>query len=125
MLAFDTPVAQYLGAIDTEQKLRSLSRHTQKVRPQVQQAAIFLIIVTPCNAKTRLPGQALLTGCAADRGSWEAWKCPLVWRKFLVPAAEVGVENDGHDTRGAPSAVSAVGGGAVAVPAGGVDHGLN
>ena len=34
-----------------EQKFRSLSRHTQKVRPQVQQETVFFIIVTPCNAK--------------------------------------------------------------------------
>ena len=36
--------------------MRSLSRHTQMVRPQVQQVAIFLIIVTPCNASAGTTG---------------------------------------------------------------------
>ena len=45
-------------------------RHTQKVRPQVQQAAIFLIIVTPCNTKPGLPEQALLSRRLIPSSPW-------------------------------------------------------
>ena len=36
----------------TEQKLRSLRRQTCTARPQFQQISVFLILVTPHNAKT-------------------------------------------------------------------------
>ena len=45
-----------------EQKFRSLRRHTRQVRPQVQQATAFLIIVTRCNATPGLPEEPLLCG---------------------------------------------------------------
>ena len=60
----------------------------------------FPHIVTPCNAKPRLSGQALLSGRAAGRGSWSPWNCPLPWREFLPPDAVEGIEGLGHDARG-------------------------
>ena len=103
--------------------MRSLRRHTQMVRPQVQQAAIFLISLHHVTPVSGLPERALLTGCVADRGSWLPLKCPLFWRKSLAPVAEVGFEGAGHDSRGARAEVSAGVGRAVEVPAGGVGHG--
>ena len=103
--------------------MRSLTRHAQKVRPQVQEATIFLISLHRVTPVSGLPEQTLLTGCGVGRGSCPPWKCPLSWRKSLAPAAEMGVEGSGHDPRGARTAVSADVGAAVAVPAGGVGHG--
>ena len=87
-----------------EQKLRSLSRHTQKVRPQVQQAAVFLISLHHVTPALGLPEQALLTRCLGERGSWSPPKCPLFWRKLLATAAEAKVEGTGHDSRSARTA---------------------
>ena len=64
-------------------------------------------IVTPCNAKPRLPEQPLLTGSVVGSGSWLLWKYPLSRRKFLPPDAVEGIEGLGHDARIARVAVSA------------------
>ena len=67
------------------------SRHTQKVRPQVQQAASFLIIVTPCNAKARTTG----TG-AVDRMCRRPWVLVAV----EVPLVLDEVPSDGRGSGG-------------------------
>ena len=48
-----------------DHKLRSLRRHTYTVRPQVQQVTVFLIIVTPSNAKSALTEHLGLENCGA------------------------------------------------------------
>ena len=87
------------------------------VRPQVQQATVFLIIVTPCNAKPRLPEKQQLR---IGRGGRERLRRHM----FLAPAAVERVEGLGHDGRGARVAVSACFGGTVAGPAIDVGHDL-
>ena len=49
----------------SDHKLRSLRRHTYTVRPQVQQVTVFLIIVTPSNAKSALTEHLGLENCGA------------------------------------------------------------
>ena len=51
-----------------------LSRQTFTTRPQVQQATVFLTIVTPRNAKPALPEKALLAGGLGGGGRLGAWR---------------------------------------------------
>ena len=54
--------------------MRSLRRHTQKVRPQVQQAAIFLISLHAVTPRSGATGEALLViGPFQGSGRGRSW----------------------------------------------------
>ena len=96
-----------------EQKLRSLVRQAQNVRPQLQQATIFLITPMSCGLHSQavhLLEKSLLS--RGGQGRAERWFASL-----LPPSAETGVEGLGHGCRGAGATGNAGVGSAVAGPA--------
>ena len=84
--------------------------------------AIFLNIVTLCNAKPQLSEQAPLSSFIVGGGSWTRSKRLLSCGKSVPLAVEVGGESAGHDPSGARVAVSADVGAAAEPLAGGCFH---